>query len=141
MTFRHATDEHGDWLCTDMQKWPCTWKEENFVTEHYTHRTRQALLRMESGWDISVIWGTASYSDNYHFMLSKEPFHEEVALAEVALLHHARGLQGGDVLGYVKEEDFAHLVNVVMRLPSCWDGDIHDLIELEKSIQEGATNE
>lgn len=129
MVFRKATDEHGDWLCAGARKWPIMqWNAEDFATKEYTHRTRQAIIRVESGWDISVIWGTATYSDNYHFMLSKEPFHEEPALVEVALRHPARsGVQSGDVLGYVTEEQFTLLVDRVMQLPSDWNGDVHDL--------------
>ena len=143
MTYRHAVDEHGDWLCTDARKWPVmAWSSEDFIdsTNRFDHRTRQAVLRVESGWDISVIWGSCTYSDNYDWTFGNvrgernDTFHEEPALVEVALRHPQREhVQGGDVLGWVCEEEFARFVDAVMLLPSDWDGDIHELNECKQA--------
>src|SRR4029453_8662183 len=140
MVFHKRTDEHGDWLCTDTRKWPMMrWNEEHFPTPGMTHRTRQAVLRVESGWDISVIWGSCTYSDNYHSTFGSDEFHEEPALVEVALRHPERDhVQGGDVLGWVNEEMFARFVDTVMQLPSEWDGDIHDLVPEEVEARKDA---
>ena len=135
MVFSKRSDKHGDWLCTDTRRWPMmSWYEETAVTPQYSHQVRQAVLRVESGWDISVIWGSCTYSDNYSHPFGDfrtpdaepEPFHEEPALVEVALRHPKREhVVGGDVLGWITEEEFARFVDAVMQLPSDWDGDIH----------------
>ena len=136
MVFRKTTDKYGNWLCTDTRRWPLMhWNTEEFVNEPFSHYTRQAIIRVETGWDVSVIWGSCTYSDNYHWPFGdpytkekNDTFHEEPALVEVALHHpHREHVQGGDVLGWVGEEEFARFMDRVGELPSDWDGDIHEL--------------
>lgn len=150
MVFRKLTDEHGDWLCTDTHRWPImVWRSENMgdiegVPPHYF---RQALLRVESGWDISVIWGSMTYSDNhdhpYGDWRTREvtEFHEEPALVEVALTQPDHdGVVGGDVWGYATEEQFAAFMVKVSVLPRFWNGDINDLVS-DRAAEEYESSE
>lgn len=56
------------------------------------HRIRRAVVRLESGWGVSCIWGDATYSSNARLAGSSEEFTETPTHVEVGVLDHERGL-------------------------------------------------
>lgn len=134
MTFKKTTDEHGDWLCTDTRKWPIKkWHE------HETHYegpfgdfySRVANLIVESGWEITVIWGTGTYSDNHYADIEGREFNNEPKVVEVGLWNRDGDMQG-DPAGWVTQEDFAAFMDLINTLPCDWKGEVQTLIELKE---------
>jgi hypothetical protein len=101
----HSSDYEGDQL------------------EPYGWKTRQFIVRFESKWSVSVLWGYCSYSDNHdrpfgvHF--DGEPpieFTETPDRVELGIIHDDReGVQGGDVLGYCDEDDVNFTLDVISK--------------------------
>ena len=79
-------------------------------TTRFDMHVRQFIVRFESGWRASIIWGNASYSDNHDYSMvfgnSVHPFVETPETVELAIFHkdHEK-FQGGDVMGYMDEDD------------------------------------
>jgi len=77
----------------------------------FAYERRGFIVRFESGWSVSVIWGSMTYSDNHDhgmgFMRNDTPpFIETPERVELGILHKDReGVQGGDVIGYCDEDD------------------------------------
>lgn len=70
---------------------------------------RQFIVRFESGWSVSVIWGSMTYSDNHDHGMppGQREFNETPEQVELAILHKDRdGVQGGgDAIGYCDQDD------------------------------------
>lgn len=73
------------------------------------YERRQFTVHFESGWMVSVIWGSMTYSDNHdHGMphAGEQELIETPERVEIGILHKDRdGVQGGDVMGYMDEDD------------------------------------
>lgn len=91
------------------------------VRGHVFH-IRQAVVPFENGWQVSVVWGTATYSDNHDSVGAPEPFTETPARVEVAVMSPDGGMvdfPGGDsVCGYVPGHVVLDLIDTVGRWPS-----------------------
>jgi hypothetical protein len=96
----------------------------SFVAEHpdYRMETRQAWVHFENQWQLSTIWGDATYSSNRMDFLGKHPFIEEPTHVEVGVIvpeyenEHGSGLWG-DPLGYVSVPEYHRLTDLVTMLP------------------------
>lgn len=137
MPFSHKRDDLGhDWLVivdpeSKERRWPLMWWEGNdFGTARCMHRTRAGVMRFESGWDVSIIWGTATYSTNYHTLLRTEEFAEEPHLVEMAIRRHDGQMLGNDVLAYICIHVATALFDTLERLPTDWQGNLRDLQHL-----------
>ena len=76
-------------------------------------RYRQALIPFENGWQVSIVWGSGTYSDNHDF---DGPFTETPVLVEVAVLNCEGLTETPDcdtVLGYATGEQVLELIEVV----------------------------
>jgi len=77
---------------------------------------RQAIVAFESGWAVSVLWGSLTFSDNHdHFYVDDVVFTDEPECVEVGILWRDEGLIG-DPYGYVA----AHALNVLLITVSQW---------------------
>lgn len=82
-------------------------------------RVRQALILFESGWSVSIIWGSASYSTNHDAtMFARSAFTETPEVVEVAVMDRDGAMVGGDVLGYVGAEGALAIIAEVATWPS-----------------------
>lgn len=84
---------------------------------------RRVLIPFENRWSLSVIWGDATYSDNYpHIGLKRQEFIEEPSMVEVGVLAPFDNERGngliGDPLAYVEVEPFNQVATVVSSFPS-----------------------
>lgn len=100
--------------------------------------TRQATVHFENQWQLSTIWGDATYSSN-HWQLEQQPFMEEPTLVEVGVLApfefhkpaQSFDLPSGTVevpethfslwgepLGYVDVPMYHRVADLVMHLPT-----------------------
>jgi hypothetical protein len=70
----------------------------------FDFQRRQFVVHFENGWEVSIIWGSMTYSDNHDHGLGRGPipeFIEQPETVEVAVLHKDREqVQGGDVMSY-----------------------------------------
>jgi hypothetical protein len=91
-------------------------------------RIRQARVRFENGWSVSVVWGTGTYSDNYGSYWNDAAFTETPARVEVGVLGGPDDCliefsgAGGNVLGYVPGPAVLELIDTVARWPSSTPG-------------------
>jgi hypothetical protein len=101
----------------------------SFLTDHpdYRMETRQALVHFENRWQLSVIWGDATYSSNSMFWddytHGKRPFIEEPSVVEVGVIvpdyENPHGFPlWGDPLCYVDVPTFQRVAELVMHLPT-----------------------
>lgn len=119
-------------------------KEDSFHERfpNYRMETRAACVCFENQWQLSTIWGDATYSSNRMTIDSeKRPFIEEPTLVEVGVLVPceltitlpAREFElpsgkvempertttlWGDPLGYVSVEEYHRMADIVMMLPT-----------------------
>lgn len=85
----------------------------------FVFERRQFTVQYESGWSVSVVWGSMTYSDNYeHGQPHREqPLNETPELVELGVLHHDRaGIQGGDTMAYCDEDDVNFVLDAVSKL-------------------------
>lgn len=90
----------------------------------YEWKTRQFVVRFESKWSVSVIWGYCTYSDNHdrpfgsHFEDGPlHPFTETPTLVEAAPIHADRdGIQTDDPFAYIDAEQLNALLYHVSKL-------------------------
>lgn len=132
LTFR-LSDNHR-WLIAGERRWPVAEVEVadahfplSRVTEDYWIASRRAVVMVESGWKLSVIWGHMTYSDNKNARqyaeqqdvigFGADEFHEEPFMVEVGLLRRNGGLVG-DPAGWVIVEEFNTLVDAIIQVPS-----------------------
>lgn len=91
----------------------------------FAFERRQFIVRFESKWSVSVIWGSMTYSDNHDHGFGYPPYPEFVETperVEAAVFHADRGgIQGND------REPFAYI-------------DVHQLNGLLTFISELATD-
>lgn len=116
----HAIDEHhlhvgdqvwwGDFHTTDLEG-------------EFPWKLRQFVVRFESKWEVSIIWGYCSYSDNHdlpwHIFRDEfpEPFTETPERVEAAVLHADReGIEGGEPFAYIDAEQLNALLYHVSKL-------------------------
>lgn len=126
--------------------WAITRVLESPVPEIEIH-TRQGLLPFESGWELSIIWGSYTYSDNYHAHHHRDfwgfgedqdevYFLEEVSNVEIAVIYGGETIPPPDasgeemlsnwlvwpshdsVLGWVHCDNVERLIDVMAEWPS-----------------------
>ena len=83
-TIRAETIGRHSWLLVGDSRYPAEVFSEDIQLDSHCHRTRRARVKPESGWVVSVIWGSGTYSDNQDDLVtgefSEEPCHVEVAV-------------------------------------------------------------
>ena len=87
----------------------------------FDFQRRLFTVRFESGWSVSVVWGSMTYSDNHDHGLGRgplPPFIETPELVEVGVLHKDReNLQpDGDPMGYMEADALNSLLDFVSTL-------------------------
>ena len=87
----------------------------------FDFQRRLFTVHFESGWSVSIVWGSMTYSDNHDHGLGMGPipeFIETPELVEVGVLHKDRErLQpDGDPMGYCDEDDVNFVIDVVSTL-------------------------
>lgn len=97
----------------------------------FSHHVRCCLVRFESGWSASIIWGSATYSDNHDAGFSGRPFVEEPSTVEVGVLHHSGelrlrrmnedGSEWTSVESYLDDDQLAELLDRLASLPTDFD--------------------
>lgn len=89
----YVRDERAD-VRIGERTYPCyaDWSDLVNDTGEVLHRVRRALVRLESGWSVSLVWG--DYTRSTNDMWSHRPFTETPTEVEVGILHHAKGLTG-----------------------------------------------
>ena len=123
MRFHHTPDwrflEVGD------RRWPIqSFDNNNSDFGDYKHYNRQVKLLFENGWLLSIVWGSATYSDNYDYGWDDREFVEAPATVEIAAWNHRLGHEmctwpGGDtVYAYLPVADLAAIVDLVDSQPS-----------------------
>lgn len=89
----------------------------------YAFRIRRVIITFENQWQLSILWGDATYSDNHDWLEplpgwpEPQPFVEEPLMVEVGVLHPTAELVG-DPLGYVTPNHLLALASFVSKLPS-----------------------
>lgn len=117
-----------------------------------THRHRRCLVRFESGWAASILWGTGSFSSNHDTWEEASPFTEEPSTVEVGVLDHTGelrqrrhvdddGTTWSDVEAYLDDVELAALLDRLAGLPSGFDyGErpptVEELTEMMRAFQE-----
>ena len=113
-------DDHH--LSVGDRTWWGTFSTEGFARLDLVYERRQFIVRFESKWMVSVIWGSMTYSDNHDHGLASHPhveFIETPEQVEAAVLHVDRdGLQGndGDPFAYIDEYQLNALLTFISQL-------------------------
>lgn len=95
----------------------------------YVQRRRRCLIRFESGWAASIIWGGGTYSTNHDAFYLDDQFTEEPTTVEVGVLDHTGelrqrrhrdddGFEWHDVESYLDDPDLAALLDHLAALPT-----------------------
>jgi hypothetical protein len=80
------------WLLVGDRRWPCSehFSEDVIIptTAADPYRVRRARVMVESGWEVSVVWGTCTFSLNWDLpeIDGYRPFTETPTHVEVAVL-------------------------------------------------------
>lgn len=91
------------------------------------HRTRQALVPVgETGWELSIVWGTGTYSDNHACLfppsIGGSEFVEDPDRVEIAAFNRdgimVDWADGDTVQGYVVAAEVAHILDRLADLPA-----------------------
>lgn len=118
-----------------------TWQADPALTFHedirtgggstYVHRGRGCLVRFESGWSASIIWGAGTYSSNHEAWHDGDPFTEEPTTVEVGVLdrtgelrmrrHADDGTEWHEVESYLDDIQLAALLDELAALPTDTD--------------------
>lgn len=88
------------------------------IDSDHEWKFRQFIVRFESKWSVSIIWGYCSYSDNHELPYGGPGywFTETPHQVELAILHADReGVQGGDVIAYCDEDDVNFTLDVISK--------------------------
>lgn len=121
-TFRWDNDRGVLWA--GERSYPARFINETWNPDHPRLRmeTRHAYVHFENRWQLSITWGTATYSSNAGWVYPYRPgeFIEEPTLVEVGVLPPPDGLWN-DPLGYVSVPEFHRAADLVMMLPSDCD--------------------
>jgi len=96
------TVDHGDLIGVDSNA-------------RWFHR-RMARVLFESGWGVSVLWGSGSYSSNHHRWT--ETINETPTRVECGVLGMGGGLTDGRVAGYLPAGYVNALLDAVSKWPS-----------------------
>lgn len=111
---------------------------DDFTTGRMTHRDRRVMVRFESGWSASIIWGSGTYSSNhdawdFEWEEHRVPFTEEPTTVEVGVLDRGGVLRqrrifdpdGGheytDVEAYLDDDALVALLDELAKLPTDFD--------------------
>lgn len=82
------------------------------------NRRRQAVVAFESGWQVSILWGTLSYSDNHDtFYADDRSFTDEPHCVEAGFLWRDEGLVGKP-FGYCNAEVLNDMLDLAATFPS-----------------------
>jgi hypothetical protein len=103
-----------------------------FDGRRFLHRSRRCLVRFETGWAASIVWGTATYSSNHDQLHADDPFAEQPALVEVGVLDHTGqlrmrrhtdddGYEWHDLEAYLDDAGLAALLEQLAGLPTDHD--------------------
>jgi len=95
------TIDHGTVLGTD--------------NKHSWYHIRRARVWFESGWGVSIVWGSGNYGTNYDTW--NERINEEPTSVEVGVINE-NGLLGSRVAGYMEAEVVNELLDEVSRWPT-----------------------
>lgn len=115
----------------------------------YGQRTRRCIVRFESGWSASIVWGSGSYSTNHDAWHEGDPFTEEPTTVEVGVVDHtgelrmrrhtddADGSEWSDVEIYLDDDELVELLDQLAALST--DHDFGEpsptMEEVEASLQ------
>jgi hypothetical protein len=87
-------------------RYPCQVSSESNRLDGRTHEARQAQLSFESGLELSIVWGSGTYSSNNRHPYSDEPFTEEPRLVETATIRkNGEFVEGDQIRSWQSEED------------------------------------
>lgn len=108
----------------------------------YVHRTRRCLVRFESGWSASIVWGSCTYSSNHDSDLpwldGVAPFTEEPATVEVGVIDITGELRmrDGGPEAYLDDAELASLFDFLEHCPTEFDYGERppSLEEVERSV-------
>lgn len=84
------------------------------VAPTHFHR-RQARVMFESGWGLSIVWGSGAYSNNHDAW--GEAIEEEPTVVEVGI-NDGSNLLDGKVAGYVDADFVNELLDEISRWPT-----------------------
>lgn len=96
----------------------------------YTQYDRRCLVRLESGWAASIIWGSGTYSTNHDAFgkTTEPPFVEDPTTVEVGVLDHTGHLrqrrhvdddhEWHDLESYLDDTALAALLDQLAALPT-----------------------
>lgn len=98
----------------------------------YVHHDRRCVVRFESGWAASIIWGSGTYSTNHDAWGDtpySTPFTEDPTTVEVGVLDHRGqlrqrrhidddGTEWHDLEAYVDDPGLAALLDELAALPT-----------------------
>jgi hypothetical protein len=108
----HVIDRHH--LQVDDKVWWGEFYASDYEDEQASIHTRQFVVRFESGWSASIIWGNATYSDNHDHSIIPDgkEFVESPQTVELAIFHKDReGIQPDKApMAYLDADD----VNLVL---------------------------
>jgi hypothetical protein len=88
----------------------------------FRFRVRIAHTLFESGWGMSVIWGSGTYSDNHDAWADPDVFTEEPEQVEVGVMY--RDELVGDPYAYVDARALNRSLDHLARLPSAPPGEL-----------------
>jgi hypothetical protein len=109
--------EDRRWLEVDEKRWPVMDTEvEDILSIGRTYRHRKACIRVESGFELSIIWGTGSYSSNYGRY--EDDFAEDPPLVEVMIFDRRGEYALDDVIGYLPAPTLNDLIAMLAEMPS-----------------------
>jgi hypothetical protein len=126
--------EHDNRSITiDGQTWPAQVDDEDSEVPNMTPwHVRGARVIFENGWLVSIVWGSGTYSDNYHHTLHTSAgieFIEEPEVVEIAVWNdrirdkngHAKMIEwpdGDTVRGFTPVEGLPELFPIIEKAPS-----------------------
>lgn len=107
----------------DRDVWWGTSNIGDYQGDGYEWKTRQFVVRFESKWSVSIIWGYATYSSNHDWSPWGEPmtgqeFSETPTLVEAAVFHADRDHiePDGKPFAYIDAEQLNALLYHVSKL-------------------------
>lgn len=103
----------------------------DLTTGHIVHRDRRCILRFETGWAASIVWGSGTYSTNHDAWHRTDTFTEEPATVEVGVLDHTGelrqrlhdedGTEWHDIEAYLDDDALIALLDRLSALPTDHD--------------------
>ncbi len=117
----------GEWLVVNDRRWWGDFDSESPTDEFkaelsaklghpFEFERRQFIVRFESGWRVSIIWGSMTYSDNHEHGFGRGPYDEFVEqpdTVEVAIINIDGNLDPPDPFGYVDHDSLNLLLDQV----------------------------